>query len=86
MASAFRSTFRRVNLSLMSCTSAELISVSARNKIQIKKLHLQTVENRSHLQVYETSVQGSILGTLLNTWAKNRQRLVAAKHCKQTLA
>ena len=50
MASAFRSTFRRVNLSLMSCTSAELISVSARNKIQIKKLHLQTVENRSHFQ------------------------------------
>lgn len=49
MASAFRSTFRRVNLSLMSCTSAALISVSVRNKIQTDKLHLQTVENRSHL-------------------------------------
>ena len=43
------STFRRVNLSLASCTSAELASVSVRIKNQRIKLYLQTVEKSSQV-------------------------------------
>jgi hypothetical protein len=48
--SAFTSTFHRVNLSLASCTSAELDSVSVLCKTQFKKLYLQIVEKASHFQ------------------------------------
>lgn len=44
------STFRRVNLSLASCSSAELASVSVQNKIHNIKLYLQLVEKASHIQ------------------------------------
>jgi hypothetical protein len=50
--SAFTLTFRRTNLSLASCTSAELTSVSVHCKTQIKKLNLQTVEKANHLHSY----------------------------------
>jgi hypothetical protein len=49
-ATAFSSTFRRVNLSLVSCSSAELTSVSVPCKIDFNKLHLQPVKKSSHLQ------------------------------------
>lgn len=52
-ATAFTSTFRRVNLSLASCSSAELASVSVHNKIHIIKLYLQLVEKGSHLQLFQ---------------------------------
>jgi hypothetical protein len=48
MLSAFYLTFRRANLSLMGCTSAEPISVSVRSKVQRIKLYLQTVEIPNH--------------------------------------
>lgn len=42
--------FRRFNLSLMSCSPAELISVSIeQNKVQSNKLYLQTVKKSNHL-------------------------------------
>jgi hypothetical protein len=42
--------FRRNNLSLMSCSPAELISVSIEHfKIQINKLYLQPVKKSNHL-------------------------------------
>lgn len=44
------STFRRVNLSLASCSSAELASVLVHSKIHIIKLYLQLVEKGSHIQ------------------------------------
>ena len=47
--SAFNTTFRRVNLSLTSCTPAELASVSVQNKIQCIKLYLQPVKKVSHI-------------------------------------
>lgn len=47
---AFVTTFRRANLSLASCTSAELASVLVQNNIQRIKLYLQTVEKSSHVQ------------------------------------
>jgi hypothetical protein len=50
MVSASYLTFRRANLSLMGCTSAEPISVSVLGKVQRVKLYLQTVEIPSHLQ------------------------------------
>ena len=50
MLSAFYLTFRRANLSLMGCTSAEPISVSVRSKVQRIKLYLQTVEIPNHFQ------------------------------------
>lgn len=44
--------FRRNNLSLVSCSPAELTSVSIEHfKIQIFKLYLQSVEKSNHLQV-----------------------------------
>ena len=46
---ALNSTFRRVNLSLASCSAAELASVSVHNKIQCIKLYLQLVEKASHI-------------------------------------
>lgn len=49
---AFVTTFRRANLSLASCTSAELASVLVQNNIQRIKLYLQTVEKSSHVQPY----------------------------------
>ena len=48
-ASAFNSTFRRVNLSLAGCSSAEPASVSVRCKPQSKKLYLQLVKKSSHV-------------------------------------
>jgi hypothetical protein len=50
MLSASYLTFRRANLSLMGCTSAEPISVSVRSKVQPIKLYLQTVEIPNHFQ------------------------------------
>lgn len=42
--------FRRFNLSLMSCSPAELISVSfEHHKFQFNQLYLQTVEKGNHL-------------------------------------
>jgi hypothetical protein len=49
-ATAINSTFCRVNLSLASCTSAELASVLVQNKIHIIKLYLQPAEKSSHVQ------------------------------------
>lgn len=49
---AFVTTFRRANLSLASCTSAELASVLVQNNIQRIKLYLQTVEKSSHVQYH----------------------------------
>ena len=59
-ATAFSSTFRRVNLSLVSCSSAELTSVSVPCKIDFNKLHLQPVKKSSHLQV-ELVVLGELV-------------------------
>lgn len=47
-ATAPDTTFRRVNLSLASCSSAELASVWVQCKTQFIKLHLQLVEKVSH--------------------------------------
>ena len=45
--------FRRFNLSLVSCSPAELTSVSIeQHKFQINQLYLQTVEKGNHLQKY----------------------------------
>jgi len=44
-----QSTFCRVNLSLASCSSAELVSVSVRNKKPNALLYLQTVKKADHL-------------------------------------
>jgi hypothetical protein len=42
--------FRRFDLSLMSCSPAELISVSIeQSKFQFNQLYLQTVEKANHL-------------------------------------
>jgi hypothetical protein len=42
--------FRRFNLSLMSCSPAELISVSIEQfKFQFNQLYLQTVKKSNHL-------------------------------------
>lgn len=62
MLSASYLTFRRANLSLMGCTSAEPISVSVRNKVQRIKLYLQTVEIPSHLQCFLCFLQNSMCG------------------------
>jgi hypothetical protein len=44
--------FRRFNLSLKSCSPAELISVSIEQfKFQFNQLYLQTVEKSNHLPV-----------------------------------
>lgn len=53
MLSASYLTFRRANLSLMGCTSAEPISVSVRSKVQRIKLYLQTVEIPNHFQYHK---------------------------------
>src|SRR5690606_30303855 len=46
-----QTTFRRENLSLAGCSSAEPVSVSVQQcKIQISKLYLQPVEIPSHFQ------------------------------------
>lgn len=48
---ALQTTFRRENLSLAGCSSAEPASVSVQQyKIQISKLYLQPVEIPSHFQ------------------------------------
>src|SRR5690606_18172517 len=47
-----QTTFRRENLSLAGCSSAEPVSVSVQQcKIQISKLYLQPVEIPSHFQL-----------------------------------
>ncbi len=44
--------FRRFNLSLMSCSPAEIISVSIEQfKFQFNQLYLQTVEKSNHLPI-----------------------------------
>lgn len=49
---ALQTTFRRENLSLAGCSSAEPASVSVQQyKIQISKLYLQPVEIPSHFQL-----------------------------------
>src|SRR5690606_834121 len=49
---ALQTTFRRENLSLAGCSSAEPASVSVQQyKIQISKLYLQPVEIPSHFQI-----------------------------------
>ncbi len=53
-ASALQSTFRRANLSLTGCSSAEPASVSVHNKIHINKLYLQPVEKCSHVHSFFT--------------------------------
>jgi hypothetical protein len=51
--------FRRSNLSLMSCSPAELISVSVeQHKIQFKKLYLQPVKKCNHLPIYHINKHG----------------------------
>ena len=75
MLSAFYLTFRRANLSLMGCTSAEPISVSVRSKVQPIKLYLQTVEIPNHFQFFPVNSSNLYLPTKLskilglkNTW------------------
>jgi hypothetical protein len=47
------SHFRRFKLSLMSCSPAELISVSIeQSKFQFNQLYLQTVKKGNHLPNY----------------------------------
>ena len=49
--------FRRFNLSLMSCSPAELISVSIEQfKFQFNQLYLQTVEKSNHLPNESTNL------------------------------
>lgn len=50
-APALKSTFRRVNLSLAGCSSAEPASVLVHCKNHIIKLYLQLVEKSSHVQL-----------------------------------
>jgi hypothetical protein len=50
--------FRRFNLSLMSCSPAELISVSIEQfKFQFNQLYLQTVEKSNHLPIHDELIQ-----------------------------
>ena len=57
---ALQTTFRRENLSLASCSSAEPASVSVQQyKIQISKLYLQPVEIHSHFQNQFKAVENS---------------------------
>jgi len=52
--------FRRFNLSLMSCSPAELISVSIEQfKFQFNQLYLQTVEKSNHLPMDKTPLAKS---------------------------
>jgi len=52
---ALQTTFRRENLSLAGCSSAEPASVSVQQyKIQISKLYLQPVEIPSHFQTFHS--------------------------------
>jgi hypothetical protein len=60
MLSASYLTFRRANLSLMGCTSAEPISVSVRSKVQRIKLYLQTVEIPNHFHLYLMWMRSSL--------------------------
>jgi hypothetical protein len=47
-----------MNLSLASCSSAELASVSIhQGKIQLKKLYLQLVKKDSHLPCHESTIR-----------------------------
>ena len=59
--------FRRFNLSLMSCSPAELISVSIEQfKFQFNQLYLQTVEKINHLPKYYFFKQFKIYQNELN--------------------
>ena len=65
--SALQSTFRRVNLSLASCISAELASVQY--KIQSIKLYLQPVEKSSHVQNGSNALNDAYFGSwLVKLW------------------
>ena len=56
--------FRRFNLSLMSCSPAELISVSIEQfKFQFNQLYLQTVEKSNHLP-NDNSIENLLLPLL----------------------
>jgi hypothetical protein len=58
-----QTTFRRENLSLAGCSSAEPVSVSVQQcKIQISKLYLQPVEIPSHFHNIFTNPAGSPFG------------------------
>lgn len=51
------SHFRRFNLSLMSCSPAELISVSIeQSKFHLNKLYLQTVKKGNHLPIAQPTI------------------------------
>ena len=55
-----QTTFRRENLSLADCSSAEPASISVQqSKFQISKLYLQPVEIHSHFQNQFKAVENS---------------------------
>lgn len=60
-ATALIPIFRRVNLFLASCSSAELASASVQCKVHHDKLYLQPVKKSSHLHVYIRRVLKHIL-------------------------
>lgn len=56
------SHFRRFNLSLMSCSPAELISVSIeQSKFHLNKLYLQTVKKGNHLPLVVSEMSVGVL-------------------------
>ena len=73
--SALQSTFRRVNLSLAGCSSAEPASVSVQNKIQCIKLYLQTVEKANHVH-YQSARLTKIVGLLLYLFQLPKQSYI----------
>ena len=60
--------FRRFDLSLMSCSPAELISVSIeQSKFQFNQLYLQTVEKANHLPFESKNEETSTILNLVVT-------------------
>lgn len=58
--------FRRFNLSLMSCSPAELISVSIEQfKFQFNQLYLQTVEKSNHLPNHPVQKSNKLMEYLI---------------------
>src|SRR5256885_8535430 len=74
-ATALTSTFRRVNLSLAGCSSAEPASVSVQNKIQSVKLYLQLVEKARHLHFNNN---------ILNPKRKKKAQAITCANIKDT--
>jgi hypothetical protein len=61
--------FRRFNLSLVSCSPAELISVSIeQHKYQINQLYLQPVKKGNHLPVKTTLAGFNFFCTTINVF------------------